>query len=93
MLAGYYLISENRGHYSVNHLSPAHISLCGTFSRSEVDRVAPDEDEPMDAAETIVANETFMQSAPFPKLFIKGGPGMAPVTGMRETCRKWPNQK
>ena len=56
-------------------------------------QVVFDEREPYDVAETLVENEAFMQTAPFPKLFVNGDPGFALVRSFREACRTWPNQK
>jgi haloalkane dehalogenase len=49
--------------------------------------------QPADVIEAIEANAEFMQSAPFPKLFINAEPGAILVGRSRDFCRTWPNQK
>ena len=43
--------------------------------------------------ELVQAYADFMQTAPFPKLFINADPGSILVGDQREFCRRWPNQQ
>ena len=56
-------------------------------------RQIPISGEPADMVALVQAYADFMQTAPFPKLFINADPGSILVGDQREFCRSWPNQR
>jgi len=56
-------------------------------------RHIPIDGEPSEMVAAVEANQAFMASAPFPKLFVNAEPGSILTGRPREICRAWPNQE